>query len=129
MRTTISFVYEWGHHRAYLDGKEVLKGRGGIVSSVANQLNLDRTHHKTVENVINDTIEAFKNNEIYEPHRKTYECPNRQKVQPSSRNMHLIAKLKEDANFLTNNLFNACIRAPLGLPPIGYTAIYNSIKN
>ena len=43
--------------------------------------------------------------------------------------MHLISKLKENANFrITTAIYNACIRAPLNLPPIGFTAIYNAIK-
>ena len=129
MRTTISFVYEWGYHHAYLDGTQKLKGSGGIVSSVAGQLNLLKTHYKTVEKVIDDTILALKNGDRYEPYRKSFVCPDRRKIKPSSRDMHLIAKLKEDANFrMTTNLFNACIRAPLGLPPIEYTAIYNAVK-
>ena len=129
MRTTISFVYEWGYHEAYLNGTQELKGSGGIIGSVANQLHLHKSHYNTVTKVVSDTIEALKNGERYEPFRKKFTCPERQKVSPKSKDMHLIAKLKENGNFrITTNLFNACIRAPLGLPPIGYTAIYNSIK-
>ena len=80
--------------------------------------------------MVDETIDALskgqKCNTFCEPINKKHSL----KIQPSSLNMHQIAKHKEvNSSFrITTDLFNACIRGPAGLPPIGYTAIYNAIK-
>ena len=129
MKESISFIYEFTYHPGYIEGTKSLYGRDGIISTIANNLSLKNAHYKTIKKVVLDTIEAISNDEVYEPNRATYTTPNRHKVQPSSFDMHHIAKLKQDGSFrLTAGMYNALIRAPLGLEPIGYTAIYNAIK-
>ena len=129
LKESISFIYEFTYHPLYVEGTLDLYGRSGIISAIANSLYLKNTHYKTIKKVILDTIECINNDEVYEGHRSTYACPSRRKVDPSSFDMHHIAKLKENGSFrITAGMYNALIRAPLGLSPIGYTSIYNTIK-
>ena len=135
MRVCISYYFEWIHYQSYLNGTQGLyrdpdTNAVGIVSSIAKALKLDRTHYKTVKMVVLDTIQCINDGTAYEPHRKISDKSVTRKINPSSLDMHLISKLKQNGSFrLTHSIFNACIRAPMGLPPIGYTAVYNSIKN
>ena len=129
MRETIAFIFEFTYYNDYLDGKQDLSGRGGIISAIANSLKIGNTHYKTVKRVVLDTINAIRNDEIYEPFRSTYDMASHHKVQPTSLDMHHIASMKERGSFRTTaRMFNALVRAPAGLPPIGYTAIYNAVK-
>jgi hypothetical protein len=99
------------------------------LSHIANNLFLKNTHYKTIKKVVLDTISAIENDEVYEPNRANYTTPDKHKIQPTTFDMHHIAKLKQDGSFrLTAGMYNALIRAPLGLDPVGYTAIYNAIK-
>ena len=129
MRETISFIFEFTYYPKYEDGSQDLYGRGGIISCISNTLKMGQTHYKTVRKVVLDTIESINNDEVYEPFRTTYEKKHIHKVQPTSLDMHHIASMKENGSFRTTaRMFNALIRAPAGLPPIGYTAIYNCVK-
>ena len=129
MKETISFIYEFTYHPLYVAGTQELYGRSGIISSIANSLLMKNTHYKTIKRVVLDTIECIQNDEVYEGHRSTYTCASRHKINPNSFDMHHIAKLKGSSSFRTTaGMYNALIRAPLGLDPIGYTSIYNTIK-
>ena len=93
-------------------------------------MNLLKTHYETVENVISETTNAWKNYERYKPFRKMLHCPsNDQKVKSTSHNIHLIVQSKKNGNFhITTNLFNDHMCTPLGLSHISYTVIYNAIQ-
>lgn len=135
MRICISFIYESLHHQSYIDGDQGLYRDPdtftvGIISTIAKTLKLDRTHYKTLKKVVLDTIVCVKDGIPYEPFRKVADKSKGRKINPSSLDMHLLSKLKQNGSFrITHGIFNACIRAPMGLPPLGYTAIYNSIQN
>ena len=129
MRETISFIFEFTYYPEYFKGNQDIYGRGGIISCIANTLKMGNTHYKTVKKVVLDTLNAIENDEIYEPFRDTYDNQASHKVQPTSLDMHHIASMKENGSFrYTAQMFNALVRAPAGLPPIGYTAIYNAVK-
>ena len=90
---------------------------------------LNANHYNTIMNVVQDTQKAIENNELYEPNRKLYKNTKVHKIKNSTLDFHLIAKMKEQSSFRTTaGVYNALIRAPMGLPPIGYTAIYNAIS-
>ena len=128
MRVSISFYFEWNYYNSYLIGELPLESQMGIISVVANTLNLMKTHYSTVKKVILETIAAKKEGKKYQPYHQSYLSPKSRKIKETSLDMHLISKLKSKGSFATTaNLFNACIRGPLGLKPIGYTAIYNAI--
>ena len=129
MRETISFIFEFTYYPEYEKGNQEIFGRGGIISCIANTLNMGNTHYKTVKKVVLDTLNAIDNDEVYEPFRTTYGNQASHRVQPTSLDMRHIASMKENGSFrYTAKMFNALVRAPAGLPPIGYTAIYNAVK-
>jgi hypothetical protein len=129
MKVAISFYYEWLLHDDFLAGNIDIDGRSGVYGKIGRALNLSKTHYNTIKQVVDETIDALANGQIYEPYRKPIDKRATHKIQPSSLDMHQIAKLKVNSSFrITTDLFNVCIRGPAGLPPIGYTAIYNAIK-
>jgi hypothetical protein len=129
MKIAISYYYEHILHDEYQSGRIKIDGKGGVYGKVSQVFNLCHTHYATVKRVIDETIDAINKGELYKPERKENK-KNTSKIKSNSLEMHQIAKLKINGSFrITTDLFNACIRAPAGLPPIGYTAIYNSIKS
>ena len=112
-----------------MSGNLSIDDLGGVYGKVATVFNLSKTYYSTVKNVVNETIECIEKGIVYEPIRKVANKDTTSKIDPSSLDMHQIAKLKTNSSFrITTDLFNACICGPAGLPPIGYTAIYNAIK-
>ena len=127
MKVAISFYYEWVLHDEFISGNILIDGSGGVYGKVAIVLNLSKTHYSTVNKVFNETIECIEKGIVYEPIHKVAKKDETSKIDPSSLDMHQIAKLKTNGSFhITTDLFNAYIHGPAGLPPIGYTVIYNS---
>ena len=62
---------------------------------------------------------------------KLYKIEASIKIKPTSLDMHQIAKFKvviNDGSFcITTNLFNTCIRVPVGLPPY-YHGLYSYLQ-
>ena len=78
---------------------------------------------------MDETLVDIKNDKTYTTFHPVPNKKNTQKINPTSLDMHQITKLKQNSSFQTTaDVYNACIRAPAGLPPIGYTAIYQAIK-
>jgi hypothetical protein len=129
LRSTISFVYEFNYHANYVAGKIPLEGTKGVFYFINKSLMLKSNYYKTIKKVVLDTQHAIDNDCLYEPERVVYTKKHTHKLQHSSLDFHLISKMKQNSSFRTTaGVYNALIRGPLGLPPIGYTAIYNSIK-
>ena len=129
MKIAISFFYEWVLHDDFKAGKLSIDGSGGVYGKVGAAMMLTKTHYATIKAVVDETIVCIEKGTIYQPFRKTLTREHQVKVKPTSLDMHQIAKLKVNGSFrITADLFNACIRGPAGLPPIGYTSIYNAIK-
>ena len=60
MRVSISFYFEWNYYNSNLIGELPLESQTGIISIVANTLNLMKTHYAMVKKVILETIAAKK---------------------------------------------------------------------
>ena len=125
MKTMISFYQEHNYHHKYLDCDNRLSiAKEKIVSIVARELKLDRSHYETVKNTINQTIECLENNEVYVPMRKPYEVESRQKISVNSFDMHLLAKFKTQSSYrIAANVYNIAFRMNNGLNPLGYKSI------
>ena len=71
MRVCISYIYESLYHQSYIDGiqglyKNTISNGAGIISTIATTLKLNRTHYKTVKNVVLETISCINNGTAYE---------------------------------------------------------------
>ena len=119
MKIAISFYYEWMLHTKFISGSIKIDGWGGVYGTVGGALNLTQSHYNTVKAVVDETIAELSKGQTYDPNRKPMNRQYSLKIQPSSLDMHQIAKLKVNSSFrVTANLYNACIRGPAGLPPI-----------
>ena len=96
---------------------------------VLSVFHLCKMHYATVKRVVDETLVDIKNDKTYIPFCPVHNRKNTHKIIPTSLDMHQIVKLKQNSSFQTTaDDYNAYIRAPVGLPLIGYTAIYQAIK-
>ena len=85
---------------------------------------------KTIKNVIKEVNEAFKEDCEYSAKRKSFTKEENRKIQPGSFEEHLCTTFMENGNSYssTTKIINSLIQAPLQLPHLGITAIYNAIQ-
>ena len=129
MKTMISFYYEHNYHHKYLNVDSLSIGKEKIVSIVARELKLDRSHYETVKTTTNQTIECLEKNDVYVPMRKPYEVESCQKNSVNSFDMHLLAKFKTKSSYrIAVNVYNTAFRMNNGLNPLGYKSTYNALQ-